>query len=140
MQEYDIALKHLFRESKGIFLRSAGGRAVVDWFNAELPEIRIGLADLLGLTDDGGIVQFEFQSTNDPRMALRMAEYNLAIDRRYDQFARRVVLYVGRSAMNMSDNLTGVHHQSSYSLIDMRTVDGERLMASSDAVGLVLLA
>ncbi len=132
MQDYDIALKDLFRDSHGTFQCGFGGSPIVRWLPSDLPKIRMMHADLLGRTAAGGIVHFEFQSTNDPKMALRMAEYNLQIYRNYDQFARQVVLYVGRKPMQMRAELSGAGHQSSYALVDMRTVDGERLLTSGD--------
>ncbi len=102
------------------------------WHVLDLTGIGVVHADLLGLTAAGRIVHLEFQSTNDPLMALRMAEYKLQIYRRYPKFAVQVVLDVGRKRMKMPVELKGDGFQSTYSLVDMRTVDGDRLLASSD--------
>ena len=79
MQEYDIALKLLLQSAAQTTLRDLTGVSVCHWLNVELPEVRGARVDLLGESDDGELVHIELQSTNDPRMALRMAEYYLSV-------------------------------------------------------------
>jgi hypothetical protein len=50
------------------------GVSVVRWLNVETPQVLSSRADLLGATSEGEFVHIELQSTNDPDMALRMAE------------------------------------------------------------------
>ncbi len=66
------------------------------------------------------------QSTNDPKMALRMAEDCLAICRRYEVLPRQCVLYMGDEKMRMETTLAGF----SYKLVDVRDLDGEGLLES----------
>jgi hypothetical protein len=67
MHEYDSTLKLLLQGSATL--------------NVELPKVQNRRVDLLGETADGGLIHIEIQSTNDDQMALRMAEYCLAIYR-----------------------------------------------------------
>src|SRR3954449_6768051 len=96
MHEYDTALKNVLQRLKPALLQQVTGFAVARWHNVELPQIRTSRADLLGETVDGQLVHIELQSTNHPRMALRMAEYALAIHRRLGKTPAQVVLYVGQ--------------------------------------------
>ena len=82
MHKYDVALKSLLQTS-GLFLeRLAGVR--LKW------------------TGTGELIHFELQSTNDPKMPLRMAEYALVVYKQFERFPRQFVLYVGELAIRMS--------------------------------------
>ena len=65
-------------------------------------------------------------------MALRMAEYLLAIYRRYSEFPSQFVLYVGSAGLNMHSSRTGPNLSFKFDILDLRTLDGEVLMASAD--------
>jgi len=86
VHEYDTALKSVIRRLSGSALLALTGFAIERWHNVELPEVRSLRADMIGESAAGGIVHVELQSTNDPDMALRMAEYALAMYRRFGQF------------------------------------------------------
>lgn len=88
--------------------------------------------DLLGETVDGGLIHIELQSTNDSTMPLRMAEYCLAIYRRYGKFANQIVVFVGKANLSMSDALIGTGLSFRYDLLDIRALDTSDLLASSD--------
>jgi predicted transposase YdaD len=75
-------------------------------------------------------VHIELQSTNDSKMALRMAEYALAICRRFDRMPAQVVLYVGLEAVRMKTTLNGPHLSFDCRVIDIRDLDGEVWLAS----------
>jgi len=79
--------------------RELAGTTIATWHNVELPETNARL-DLLGESAAGELVHIELQSTNDPTIARRMAEYYLKIDHRFARFATQVVLYVGTGAVN----------------------------------------
>ena len=76
----------------------------------------------------------ELQSGNDTAMPLRMAEYCLGVYRVLGRFPQQVVLYVGEPGLGMQSKPLGPGVLFEYDLIDMRTLDGERLL-ESDAVG-----
>jgi len=90
--------------------------------------------DLGGQTAGGQLIHIELQSGNDAAMPFRMIEYCLGIQRIFGQFPRQVLLYVGEAPMRMENELRGPGLSYQYSLIDIRTVDGERLL-ESDQVG-----
>jgi hypothetical protein len=80
MQQYDVALKLLLQASTDL-MRQLTGVSVARWLNVEMPQVLSSRVDLLGATASEALVHIELQSTNDPDMALRMAEYSLRIYR-----------------------------------------------------------
>jgi hypothetical protein len=130
MHEYDVALKGVLRRLNAGMLERVTGFAVKDWLNVELPEVRSSRADLLGETADGHLVHIELQSTNDSNMALRMAEYSLAICRRFRRFPSQMVLYVGERPLRMKTNVAGPHLSFECRMVDIREFDGEAWLAS----------
>jgi predicted transposase YdaD len=105
---------------------------VARWVNVELPELQNTRVDLLGETSDSHLIHIELQSRNDPKMALRMAEYCLRVYRLFDRFPRQIVLYVGSEPLRMAAVLTnGGDVLFRYRLIDIRQLDGEELLNSS---------
>jgi hypothetical protein len=134
MQEYDVALKLLLRGSAQLTIRELTGASIKTWLGAELPKIQNLRVDLLGETAEGGLLHLELQSSNDSAMALRMAEYSLGIYRLFGRFPHQVLLYVGESALRMESELRGPDVFFRYEAVDVRALDGERLLESS-AVG-----
>jgi hypothetical protein len=118
--------------SAKLLLTDLAGTTVARWLNVELPELVNRRVDLLGETDDGTLIQIDLQSGHDKTMALRMAEYALAIYRLFGKFPRQVVLYVGEAPLKMDDSLAGPDLQFRYCLIDVRDLDGERLRESPE--------
>ena len=88
--------------------------------------------DLLGETAAGGLIHVELQSSNDAAMALRMAQYCLSLFRLFGRFPQQIVLYVGESKMRMESELLGPGMLFAYRLIDIRTLDGDRLLESEE--------
>ena len=76
------------------------------------------------------MVHIELQSTNDPNMALRMAQYCLRVYRLFGKFPQQVLVYVGEAPMRMGTELRGPSLQYSYRMVDIREFDGERLLES----------
>jgi hypothetical protein len=132
MQIYDVALKLLLRGSAKLAMRELTGASVESWVDAELPRIRNLRVDLLGETADGGLVHLELQSSNDATMPLRMAEYCLGIYRLFGKFPRQVLVYVGEPPMRMESELRSPDVWFRYGAIDIRTLDGERLLESPE--------
>jgi Domain of unknown function (DUF4351) len=134
MQEYDVALKLLLRGSAKLTMRELTGTAIEQWLDVEQPKVRNTRVDLLGETGDKGLVHLELQSGNDPTMPLRMAEYCLGVFRLFGRFPRQVLLYVGEAPLRMESELRGPDVWFRYRPIDIRDLDGERLL-ESDYVG-----
>jgi predicted transposase YdaD len=87
---------------------------------------------MIGETADGSLVQLELQSTNDADMALRMAEYALAVYRRFRKFPEQIVLYVGGSPLAMPAVLAGHSLEFRCRVVDIRELDGEALLESGN--------
>jgi predicted transposase YdaD len=132
MQGYDAALKQLLRGPATLTMRELTGTAVREWLNVELPNVRNLRLDLLGESVDGDLVHVELQSGNDAAMPLRMAEYCLGVYRLYGRLPRQIVLYVGEPALRMESALRGPGMSFEYRLIDIRSLDGDRLLESGD--------
>ena len=131
MNQFDIALKSLLqRQLQSGFLSTLTGFRIAEWLGTELPEVRTRHVDLLGRTDSGDLVHIEFQSRNDPRMALRMAEYALAIYRRHRSFPTQVVIYVGERPLRMPASLTGSGWAYQCRIVDIRSLPTEQFLAS----------
>jgi predicted transposase YdaD len=135
MQEYDVALKMLLKGSAALTVRVLTGTAVAKWLDVELPKVQkvqnLRL-DLLGQTAGGQLIHIELQSGNDAAMPFRMIEYCLGIQRLFGQFPRQVLLYVGEAPMHMENELRGPDLSFQYRLIDIRTLDGDRLLESAE--------
>jgi hypothetical protein len=76
------------------------------------------------------LVHLELQSTNDSTMPWRMAEYCLRVFRIFGRFPQQVLVYVGDAPLSMKTELRGPAFSYSYRLVDIRDLDGERLLAS----------
>src|ERR1022692_4572454 len=132
MQEYDVALKLLLQGSAKLTMHELTGTAIAKWLDVELPKVQNLRLDLLGQTVDGGLIHLELQSSNDAAMPFRMIEYCLGVQRLFGQFPRQILLYVGEAPMRMESQLRGPDLSFEYRLIDIRELDGERLLESGD--------
>lgn len=131
MQEYDVTLKLLLQQSRAI-MQALTGTTIKNWLDIELPRVQNPRVDLLGEATNGDLIHLELQSTNDPQMALRMAEYWLAIFRRIGRFPPQILLYVGAAPLNMGCELSGPGGAFQYTAVDIRDLDGEQLLESPD--------
>jgi hypothetical protein len=133
MQEYDVALKLLLRGSAKLTMRELTGTSVQTWLDVELSKVvQNTRVDLLGETEDKGLVHLELQSGNDATMPLRMAEYCLGVFRLFGRFPRQVLLYVGESPLRMESELRGDDVWFRYRAVDIRDLDGDRLLESQE--------
>lgn len=130
MHEYDTVLKTLLLHARNSIIEKLTGTTIVRWHNVELPKVEQIRVDLLGETADGELIHIELQSTNDPFMALRMAEYSLRAYRLFGRFPFQIVMCVGRAAMNMASELVEPQHVCRYMLINVRSLDFELLLQS----------
>ena len=133
MQEYDVALKLLLRGSARLTMRELTGTAVETWLDVELSRVvQNTRVDLLGETEDKGLVHMELQSGNDSTMPLRMAEYCLGVFRLFGRFPRQVLLYVGEAPLRMESELRSDDVWFRYRTVDIRDLDGDRLLESQE--------
>ena len=132
MQDYDAALKLLFRQAAPRAIQLLSGVTIAKWLDIELPKAQNLRMDLLGEDVAGNLHHFELQSYNDGGIALRMAEYMLGTKRLTGKFPRQVVLYVGEAPLTMPGELRGPDVFIRYRVMDIRELDGEDLLASED--------
>ncbi len=131
MQRFDITLKTMLqRQLQGGALARLLGFSIREWLDAELPEVRTRHVDLLGRTEAGNLVQVELQSFNDAQMALRMAEYALAIYRRYGAFPLQFVIYVGQEKLAMKRHLKASRFTFECDIVDIRSFEPTELLQS----------
>ena len=134
MQDYDVTLKLLLQGSAQLTMRELTGAPIEKWLDVELPKVQNLRVDLLGETSAGDLVHLELQSGNDATMPLRMAEYCLSMFRLYGRFPRQVLLYVGEAPLRMESELRGPDVWFRFRAVDIRSLDGERLL-ESEGVG-----
>jgi hypothetical protein len=132
MQEYDVALKVLLQSQARRTISELTGTAVAKWLDVELPKVQKVRLDLLGETVDDELIHLELQSGNDSAMPLRMAEYCLGVFRLFGRFPQQVLLYVGEEPLRMATELRGGGLSFHYEAVDIRSLDGDRLLESEE--------
>lgn len=90
-------------------------------------------------TGDAFILHVEFQSTNEPHMEYRMAEYKALLLRQYKMPIKQFVLYIGRKPAEMKTQLPPSQHITGYELLDANKWKAEALL-ESDIPEEILLA
>jgi hypothetical protein len=131
MQDYDVTLKLLLQGSAKLTLRELTGVTVEKWLDVELPKVQNLRMDL-GETGEGVLIHLELQSRNENGIPLRMAEYCLGAFRLFGRFPIQLLLYVGEAALRMECELRGLDVWFRYRAIDIRELDGERLLESAE--------
>jgi predicted transposase YdaD len=132
MHEYDVALKNILTTPGSSILERLTGAASLKWINVEAPKVSNRRVDLLGELPDGNLVHIELQSRNEKNFPLRMAEYLFGIGRQYGRLPRQVALYVGEAPLRMKERVEGPGVSVRFQLVDIRDLDGERLLASTN--------
>jgi len=132
MQEYDVALKLLLQGPAKLVMHELTGGSIEKWLDIELPKVQNLRMDLLGETGDGSLVHIELQSGNDAAMPLRMAEYCFGVYRLFGKLPRQVLLYVGEAPLRMESEIRGPDLFFRYRMIDIRDLDGDRLLESEE--------
>ncbi len=122
-------VKLLIQGSVCPFRQLALGR-VEQWLNVDLPRTQSRRVDLLGRMPGGRLLHIELQSTNDRLMPFRMAEYALAIMRRYGAYPTQLVLYVGNQKLRMKPEFRTEGMVCRYHQVDIRNLDGTALLES----------
>jgi hypothetical protein len=129
LNDYDAAFKVTLQHVHETF-RELLGTTIARWHNVELPEIRSLRADLLGESASGEIWHIEVQSYHDAKMCGRMLGYFTSIFQLFGRIPNQLVLYVGNAPVKMETNIRGGMMNYAYRLVDVRDLDGDRLLAS----------
>lgn len=127
---YDPALKQILTFAHSRMVEHLAGAPVRRWLNAELPDTQVRRADLLAELETGELFHMELQSTNDARMAKRMLEYRLLIEKAYERVPVQMVLYVGLEPLAMSGVLEEHGLRFACTIMDIRAFDARVLVAS----------
>ncbi len=132
-QDYDVSLKLLLRYSKGLIAHALFGNAgVTEWLSVEQPRVNNPRADLLARCGDGKLRHVEIETSNDPGMARRKAEYYLGFWRLFDEHVEQVLLFASQRPLTMSPVFETPSMRYQFRILDLKTWDGEPLLASED--------
>lgn len=130
MHDYDVTLKRIVNRPGSALLAELTGCDRLRWLNVETPRVRNLRMDCLGELPDGSLVHLEFHSWNDRNLPLSVAEYLFAAIRTHGRAPRQIVIYVGKAKMRMPDRIEGPDYSVRFHLVDIRDLDGEKLLAS----------
>jgi hypothetical protein len=137
--KYDAVVKDLFQKDHPSLLdQLTGGVKIKAVLNVELAKVLERRADLVLLLEDESILHIEFQSTNDKDMAYRAGIYCVLLGQKYRCRIRQVVLYTGQAKMRMPDSVFLGETRIVYTLMDIRALESEALIASGRPGDLVL--
>ncbi len=132
-QDYDVSLKLFFRYSKGLIAHAVFGDAgVAEWLNVEQPRVNNPRADLLARCGDGTLRHVEIETSNDPQMPRREAEYYLGFWRLLDEHVEQILLFASPHPLTMSPVFETPSMRYQFRILDLKTWDGEPLLASDD--------
>ena len=76
------------------------------------------------------ILHVEFQTTNDPKMIYRMAEYKAILLRKYQIPVRQVVIYLGSEKANMRTQLPEEEQITGFELQDIKNLSFQSTLDS----------
>jgi len=139
VHEYDTVLKSLLTGSSNSLFQLITGAKRGQWLNVELPKVTQARVDLLfELAAGRELILLELQSTNDPTLPVRMAEYALLIWRIYKRFPKMYVLYVGSQRLRMPSELDTPDLTCRYTIVDIRHWDAETFLRSDRPADTVL--
>ncbi len=128
---YDTTLKTLFQSPPPQLLQLLIGGEAREMLTVEYPTVQMRRPDLVVRLTDGRLYHLELQSTNDSAMPWRMLEYFYLLCQAYGQPPYQQVLYVGDTPLIMAALLEYPTLLFEYDVIDIRTLDGETLLASA---------
>ncbi len=138
-QEYDVALKQLFRRSGTRLLRELCGESVIHWHDKELPRVRNTRGDMIGETESGRIVHLEFDADPGPTLGPRFGIYYLEIYLKFGQYPDQSLINVAPEPTRASGILTSPKMSYMYNVVNLWERDGEPFLRSRD-VGDQILA
>jgi hypothetical protein len=131
-QQYDVSLKMLFHHSRGLIAQQLFGGPVAQWINVEQPKVTNIRVDLLARLENGRLRHVEFETKNEAHMGRRQAEYYLGFHRLLGEHVEQILLYAGQEPLRMEPVFETPSLRYEFQILDMRTFDGEPLLASED--------
>ena len=138
--EYDKILRDNFKELKTNLLRQLVtakiviARSLVPKMQQTVIERETDtVAEIETVEGKRFIVHIEWQSSNDPRMASRMAMYDLMLNQTYGMEVMGAVLYLGNDPLRMNREHSFFDFRYQCKMIDVRQLDPEIFLASDNA-------
>ena len=137
--EYDKILRENFKSPKTNLLRHLIPAEIIS-IQPLIPKLQHTIlekeTDTIAeiLTEEGKsfIIHIEWQSSNDSKMASRMAMYDLMLYQTYQQEIMGVVLYVGNEKLRMQKSLNFFDFHYRCRMLDVRLLDPETFLSSND--------
>ncbi len=129
---YDVSVKLLLQNSKGVVARALFGGRVKTWINVELPKVQNPRVDLLAKAAGGELRHLELETKLSKDTPRRIAEYYLGLHRLLNRHVEMVVLYLGDRPMRVAPAFVTPSMNFQYRLIDIRSFEGEPLLSSAD--------
>ena len=131
---YDIPLRRLIKDIPvhflGLVFNQTFDPKEAKFLDVKLPKLFEREADLI-VEHRGEIYHLELQSTDDPKMGLRMLYYHLLILENYGKIPHQAVVYVGEKPLKgMSPIVKTSTLRFEYKLIDLNKVDCSLLLNS----------
>ena len=84
------------------------------------------------------ILHLEFQTTNDPKMIYRMAEYRAILQRKYELPVRQLVIYLGSEKPKMRNLLSKEEQITGFELHDIKNSSLQSTLNSKVPEGIIL--
>lgn len=142
--EYDKILRSNFREPKERLLKQLIPATIVS-IRSVVPKLQQTILEretdtvAEAETEDGKrfIIHIEWQSSNDKKMASRMALYDLLLAQTYQLEVMGAVLYLGNDPLRMTDTYSFFGFSYQCKMIDVRLLDPELFLQSDDAGELI---
>jgi len=131
---YDIPLRKLIKDLPINFLKLVFGKdfksSEVKFLDVKLPKLFEREADLI-IESKGEIYHLEIQSSDDPKMALRMLYYYALIYENYGKIPHQAVVYIGKKPLRKMKNYLRLPHLNfDFELVDLNTIDCNLLLKS----------
>jgi len=131
--DYDVSLKLLFRRSTGLVAQQLfGPGGVSEWVDVEQPKVNNPRVDLLARCADGLLRHVELETRNRPDTPRRAAEYYLGFHRLLNEDVEQVILFASRDELAMSPVFETRFMRYQFRILDIKSLDGEPLLASND--------
>uniref|UniRef100_A0A832GNF4 Transposase (putative) YhgA-like domain-containing protein n=1 Tax=Caldimicrobium thiodismutans TaxID=1653476 RepID=A0A832GNF4_9BACT len=135
---YDRAFRELIQRLPYRFTEILFNKPVKRVLNPTFPSVEERKADFVGLLETNEIVHVEIQLHYDKELPKRLVEYALRINRAYGAFPIQVILWIGEEKIPYVEEYELGPIRFRCRAVDIKEIDGERLLESSDPDDYVL--
>jgi hypothetical protein len=113
-----------------VLLELLTGTQHIRWMNVEQPRVTNKRRDLLGERPNGDLVGVEIQTENQTNFGFRIGEYQYSVANRFGRMPRQIIPFIGPDRLTMPGEIEGPDYYLRFHIVDIRNLDGERLLAS----------